>query len=1442
MKILRTHIGRLFLLAVLLSMSVDMTGQTFDDPPVTPSVPCAQPDCQDAIYIGNDNTPTTTVVSDTYSSQNILHSDGTVNSTSTVDYKSNYVRLDIGFSTEVGADFSAEIEACVNDNTGGVSSESSNLECLDYVYVGNDNTPGATISSNLYQAGQALESDGTVDVQAIVRQKAGHQVTLKPGFKALKGSVFRGYIEPCSEGASTGTYYINDASQIGDIYTSAPGSNSTGNGTPSKPFATLKHVIQTQVLTGGDIIYIDTGIYDDTFVEINNPINNLTIKGAGVYNTIFDNNYTDNDIEDNTLSTGNLFMRIYTNGILLEGFTVREYNYLDMDGNAKGLDGKAISVKGAECVVFDNIHITENAAGSNNGFSLSSILIRGACSVDILNSSVSYNQSSVNGVEGGGIDIYESPDGGTANLNIINSLISNNIRNDRSGGGIQITGKHSVYIDNSTISNNVALLYGGGINMASFANLNINNSCLSNNIAITDDKLAEGGGIRVKNGAALNIYNTVFNTNAAQGTHGVGGAIYSNTTIKTEQCKFENNQAAGGNHILAGTRLDIDETQFSPEANAIYLLNQTDVYIQNSGTPETSSPITFINNTPPQNYATPSCNSQADCIADAGFDQTLCPGESIQIGTAPQDGLTYYWEPTTGLNNNTISNPTANPSETTTYTLHVGGCGGRGFEDEVTVYVSEGDITFPPNQVTCGSTDILLTVNGGVEYLWTPAGGLSCIDCPNPTANVTETTTYTVTVTDDNGCEITRDITITVAGNLAISVSAEPEGIICPGESVQLNATGAVNYIWSPADGGLSNPTISNPTVSPSETTTYTVTGFQDECQAVGEITIDVAPEYDITFISVPSVCAIDVMASDDAMVSYEWSVDGEIIPEATNMYISSLPVTHNGTYQVCLTVIGGCQEEVTVCENVIIDGCICLDADIFDCPDAMANVGHPCDDDNDATVGDVYNEDCECEGVDCSLVELLDVDEQLPSAINYGELHYDGSAVSDYIIQWQDENGDVAFTSATGSYYNSNIHESHPPMSNIPLAAGTYTPVVVASNPLGLMYCTLPTYTVNDYECTGTYDFVHYTGPPGVTRETTINWPISDSSCGLSLSFQDYDLPDNLEVIGIDAAGIENPLLQINGGNYFQDIVVIQGNYESVILRVTSDPGDGDNTRWYVGFSCCTDVCCTATYTIDVIDNELNECGNCKITVPDITVNPDGCPITGIADIEFNDDPICVTPTSGIPCDDLSAMSTLTLTTGQAEFSFMNDSDYQNLETRFKALGEVGSTADSEGFSDYRFELQDQVCGSDGGIYYYYISHLNGISYDPIGRKITVTYDVDYESCSDCVQYDNYDNIIRNISSGTTAIHNFISIDWTVRYRLTSPNTNYSPFRRTYYYTSTGCDGQLNPRKLSLEIQDQNCPCESWILMEDITDDGVSNYDFEVEEADGWNGVCSQP
>lgn len=52
-----------------------------------------------------------------------------------------------------------------------------------------------------------------------------------------------------------------------------------------------------------------------------------------------------------------------------------------------------------------------------------------------------------------------------------------------------------------------------------------------------------------------------------------------------------------------------------------------------------------------------------------------------------------------------------------------------------------------------------------LSYTWTPALGLSCSDCANPIASPSATTTYTVFVIDQNGCQASANATVMVSEN-----------------------------------------------------------------------------------------------------------------------------------------------------------------------------------------------------------------------------------------------------------------------------------------------------------------------------------------------------------------------------------------------------------------------------------------------------------------------------------------------------------------------------------------------------------------------------------------------------------------------------------------------------------------------------------------------------
>jgi gliding motility-associated-like protein len=77
-----------------------------------------------------------------------------------------------------------------------------------------------------------------------------------------------------------------------------------------------------------------------------------------------------------------------------------------------------------------------------------------------------------------------------------------------------------------------------------------------------------------------------------------------------------------------------------------------------------------------------------------------------------------------------------------------------------------------------GSTTIEATTNATViaSVSWLPAEGLSCTDCLNPEAAPDNTTTYFVTLVDENGCVATDEVIINVILDFTVPNAFTPNG------------------------------------------------------------------------------------------------------------------------------------------------------------------------------------------------------------------------------------------------------------------------------------------------------------------------------------------------------------------------------------------------------------------------------------------------------------------------------------------------------------------------------------------------------------------------------------------------------------------------------------------------------------------------------------------
>lgn len=202
------------------------------------------------------------------------------------------------------------------------------------------------------------------------------------------------------------------------------------------------------------------------------------------------------------------------------------------------------------------------------------------------------------------------------------------------------------------------------------------------------------------------------------------------------------------------------------------------------------------------------------------------------------------------------------------------------------------------DQNICNSSNATLTATGGTSYNWSPGGLNTSVIVVTPVS----TTTYSVTVTDVNGCQTTDNVNVNV--NPLPTANAGPDQSICVGGSALLTATGGLTYLWSP--GGLISSSIM---VHPVATTNYIVTVTDaNGCKATDTTTVLVNPLPAISAGPDQTICigsTISISATGGS--TYTWNPGGSTL--------SSILVTplSNSNYTVIGVDVNGCQSTDTM-------------------------------------------------------------------------------------------------------------------------------------------------------------------------------------------------------------------------------------------------------------------------------------------------------------------------------------------------------------------------------------------------------------------------------------------------------------------------------------------------------------------------------------------------
>ena len=299
--------------------------------------------------------------------------------------------------------------------------------------------------------------------------------------------------------------------------------------------------------------------------------------------------------------------------------------------------------------------------------------------------------------------------------------------------------------------------------------------------------------------------------------------------------------------------------------------------------------------------------------------QTICQGESIDLGDSPVSGNSYLWTADSSGWTSTLANPSHSPQSTTTYTLTITNIAtGCQDTDQVTITVEEAPVVSlgSDNDTICASEAAIgytfsaaTSTSNNVTYQWSVIGGNGSFDNENilnatyfPGSDDLQTGSASLRLTtiSQGVCAdpviSTFDLNITKEPTIEAGLSAPAP--ICENQPYQLNASGTnfepSSIVWSSSGtiGTLTGGNTLTPIYTPSAgdvasgvpvILTISVTGL-DPCNDNGVITDTVT----IDLIELPdvsvgttnaSICEDEtyqiVGASADNVSSFNWTTSG---------------------------------------------------------------------------------------------------------------------------------------------------------------------------------------------------------------------------------------------------------------------------------------------------------------------------------------------------------------------------------------------------------------------------------------------------------------------------------------------------------------------------------------------------------------------------------------
>lgn len=243
-------------------------------------------------------------------------------------------------------------------------------------------------------------------------------------------------------------------------------------------------------------------------------------------------------------------------------------------------------------------------------------------------------------------------------------------------------------------------------------------------------------------------------TNTDQVTITVNGPTVTIDNVQNPSC-FNSDDGSATANALGGS--DPYTYQWSPSGgnaatasglgSGVYTVTITDADGCNA-----SESITI---TAPDEIVLDGTTTPSECGEETGSINVTASGGA--------GGFTYNWNPNVSTSANATNIPSGDYEITVT---DANGC-----SEVITLTVEQLnniDVFIIPDNATIDyGQSVILNVETDptstiVSYSWSPSDGLSCTNCGDPTATPNQTTTYTVNIVTDEGCEGQAQITIEV--------------------------------------------------------------------------------------------------------------------------------------------------------------------------------------------------------------------------------------------------------------------------------------------------------------------------------------------------------------------------------------------------------------------------------------------------------------------------------------------------------------------------------------------------------------------------------------------------------------------------------------------------------------------------------------------------------